>query len=292
MERTKPPFNQNSEMLLIEAFKSTGYLTINKTLIKQMGLLPAAMLSNLIDKYIYFRDKYGQCGGEFKGWFFLTHENQTEQIGLSDHQIRKTKKELLEKDFIQTRREGIPAKEWYKINFNILYKGLVLKNLKDLPFKNQRTYIKENKYNNNKENTTSSEKEIPAVKNNGAITPKQFEDFWQLYPKKVDKGKALTVWEKICRKSTNERPTWHVIKHAVLVQIKSERWQDKQYIPHPTTWLNQKRWLDDPKQMKSYNRDEKPQYLIRFGEKWNLAPDGEYYNDEGLKLDHEEYKTK
>ena len=26
---------------------------------------------------------------------------------------------------------------------------------------------------------------------------------------------------------------------------KSEQWQDKQYIPHPSTWLNGKRWEDE-----------------------------------------------
>jgi hypothetical protein len=34
------------EILVIEAFKSSGYLIINKTAIKQLGLIPAAILGN------------------------------------------------------------------------------------------------------------------------------------------------------------------------------------------------------------------------------------------------------
>jgi hypothetical protein len=88
---------------------------------------------------------------------------------------------------------------------------------------------------------------------NNYITPKLFEEFWNIYPKKVDKGKALTAWNKLCRKNL---VTLREIKLAIHNQKKSERWQDKTYIPHPATWVNQSRWLDDPKEMKNINRDD------------------------------------
>ena len=56
-----------------------------------------------------------------------------------------------------------------------------------------------------------------------------------------------------------DKPTWKEIKRALLLQRKSERWQDKQFIPHASTWLNQTRWLDDPEEMKKIKRmDEQP----------------------------------
>jgi hypothetical protein len=89
------------------------------------------------------------------------------------------------------------------------------------------------------------------------IQSSHFEKFWRVYPKKVDKGKALSKWNSMCsqKKGSSKRPKWNVIKLAILKQKKSERWQDVQFIPHPTTWLNQCRWLDDPGEMKSYSRD-------------------------------------
>lgn len=84
------------------------------------------------------------------------------------------------------------------------------------------------------------------------ITPSMFEKFWKLYPRKVDKGKAKTKWDQLCRKTN--RPTWTIIESAITAQIKTPRWQqNSSFIPHPTTWLNQQRWLDDPEEMQVYD---------------------------------------
>jgi hypothetical protein len=90
---------------------------------------------------------------------------------------------------------------------------------------------------------------------NKPITLSMFQEFWKFYPKKVDKGKCLTIWERICNKKPSERPTWETIVQALEAQKKSERWSDPKFIPHPSTWLNQKRWLDDPNEMKLFNYD-------------------------------------
>jgi hypothetical protein len=116
------------------------------------------------------------------------------------------------------------------------------------------------------------------------ITHGMFDQFWELYPKHPDKGKALSKWNALCRQ--DDRPTWKEIKVALLKQIKSERWQNPKYIPHPTTWLNQSRWLDDPEEMISYNReqDDKPKVITEAGERWTLDSDGHYYNKKGVRL--------
>lgn len=110
------------------------------------------------------------------------------------------------------------------------------------------------KKTNSREEGDSMEEDPPQKTIFGTpITNLAFDDFWQLYPKKADKGRALTAWNKICRKKAQERPTWETIRKALQDQKKSERWQNPKYIPHPTTWLNQSRWLDDPEQMKSFS---------------------------------------
>lgn len=105
-----------------------------------------------------------------------------------------------------------------------------------------------------KERIQGEEKQLPI---NNVITPKLFETFWKLYPKKIDKGKALSKWNLICTRKNISPPTWKQIRVALHDQKKSERWEDKTFIPHPTTWLSQQRWLDDPKEMKNFtNREE------------------------------------
>ena len=122
-------------------------------------------------------------------------------------------------------------------------------------------------YNKNTNNKNTNNKNIHSQNFDGKdinkkIIPFQFENFWKLWPssKRVDKGKAKTKWEQLCNPKNNKRPTWRQIKSALIKQKKAERWQDPTYIPHPTTWLNQQRWLDDPEQMKSFHKTEKKSF--------------------------------
>lgn len=117
------------------------------------------------------------------------------------------------------------------------------------------------------------------------ITPELFEQFWKIYPKKIDKGKALKVWNKLCKQKLT-RPTWDVIKTAIKEQKQSERWQEPEYIPHPSTWLNQTRWIDNPDLMKSFSKRErtnnKPKSKISDGVKYTLdEKTGYYLNSDG-----------
>jgi len=101
----------------------------------------------------------------------------------------------------------------------------------------------------NEKKTESS----PSKETEYMVSPKHFGLFWKMYPKKPNKGAALTAWNKLCRK--DDRPTWPEIKKALHAQKKTEQWQNPKLIPHPTTWINQSRWLDDPAEMVSYRQD-------------------------------------
>ena len=70
-----------------------------------------------------------------------------------------------------------------------------------------------------------------------------FEEFWKAYPKKVGKGYAFDCFKKI----RVSRALLDTMLEAIAKQKKSSMWKrDKgQYIPNPSTWLNQKRWEDD-----------------------------------------------
>jgi len=69
--------------------------------------------------------------------------------------------------------------------------------------------------------------------------PREFETFWQAYPRKVGKAAALKRWK------TQKPPLTEVLK-ALEVQRGCAQWQDITLIPHPETWLNKRRWEDDP----------------------------------------------
>jgi len=70
-----------------------------------------------------------------------------------------------------------------------------------------------------------------------------FAEFWKAYPRKVGKGAALKAWMKIKSKSEALR----LILDALAWQRTSEQWSKDggQFIPHPSTWLNEQRWFDE-----------------------------------------------
>jgi hypothetical protein len=71
-------------------------------------------------------------------------------------------------------------------------------------------------------------------------TPPTFDAFWSVYPRKVAKGHARKAFGKACKLADPAEIVAAVSKFAHAM-----RDTDKQYIPHPTTWLNGERWEDD-----------------------------------------------
>lgn len=67
----------------------------------------------------------------------------------------------------------------------------------------------------------------------------RFDEFWKLYPRKVAKPNALKVWLRI--KPDDELLT------SIIDAVKRQGLYDKeiQFVPHPATWLNQRRWEDE-----------------------------------------------
>lgn len=87
-----------------------------------------------------------------------------------------------------------------------------------------------------------------------------FDAFWDLYPRKVAKGHARLAFKKACGKVKPEKIMDAVKKFAAAVEGK-----EKQYIPHPTTWLNGERWdddIDDVAPQASTNTDRLKEILV------------------------------
>lgn len=70
-----------------------------------------------------------------------------------------------------------------------------------------------------------------------------FDEFWSAYPLKKAKATAEKAWAKL--KPNAELGA--TILSAIATHRASIEWQRDggQYIPHPTTWLNQRRWEDE-----------------------------------------------
>jgi uncharacterized protein YdaU (DUF1376 family) len=87
---------------------------------------------------------------------------------------------------------------------------------------------------------SKSQSNIQSKSNNNntlRATP-EFDLFWSAYPNKVKKFEALKAWHKAIK---TEEPL------KIIEGLKNFRFSDDpQFNPHPSTWLNQRRWLDEP----------------------------------------------
>lgn len=71
----------------------------------------------------------------------------------------------------------------------------------------------------------------------------RFELFWQAYPKKVGKDSARKAFDK---RKPDEQMVSEMVR-ALEIQKQTEQWtkNNGEFVPHPATWLNAGRWMDE-----------------------------------------------
>lgn len=99
-------------------YASSAKLIVSKRLVKHIGPVAAIFVGNLLSNY-----KQLEEAGELRddGSFTLTYKDQQEQTGMSIHHLRESKKTLVALGILTTIREGVPAKEYYYIDFDRLF---------------------------------------------------------------------------------------------------------------------------------------------------------------------------
>lgn len=68
----------------------------------------------------------------------------------------------------------------------------------------------------------------------------EFAEFWTAYPRKVGKGHARKVWDRIAKATRGA-----VIEGARRVAA-DPNLPGREFIPHPATWLTRTGWEDEP----------------------------------------------
>lgn len=115
----------------------------------------------------------------------------------------------------------------------------------------------------NNQRTSNNGKKKPAKA--GPVYSEEFILWWKQYPQKVGKLKALTAYEASIARVKVERGFQPVEAHQhLLTAARAFAASDKgrgQYVPHPTTFLNEGRYDDDPsawQDSKSEPQDDGP----------------------------------
>lgn len=85
-----------------------------------------------------------------------------------------------------------------------------------------------------------------------------FEQFWQVYPRKQNKGRAKTAFTKALTKAT----LTEIIEGAERYRDDPNR--EDEFTAHPSSWLNGERWTDSPLPMRGQSRARRNDDIATF----------------------------
>jgi hypothetical protein len=76
----------------------------------------------------------------------------------------------------------------------------------------------------------------------------RFDEFWALFPRKVKKQGALAAWrKKVLDRKQDQDAILSALRAQIVVWQADPRFP--QFVPHPTTWINDARWHDETNQV-------------------------------------------
>lgn len=74
------------------------------------------------------------------------------------------------------------------------------------------------------------------------VSGRAFDVFWDVYPRKVGKPIAEKAFKKAIRRSGSAA----AVVNGAARFADDPNLPEKQFVPHPSTWLNRDGWLDEP----------------------------------------------
>lgn len=90
-----------------------------------------------------------------------------------------------------------------------------------------------------------------------------FDDFWKLYPSRIDKRSSRTAWDRATKRATPAEIIAGVTRYLTDGRVLDG------FVKNPTTWLNRDGWNDDPQPRRNgtTTTDRSRQHLETFADK-------------------------
>jgi hypothetical protein len=109
-------------MNLFKLLNANNYVTFNRPLAHAIGLNATMILSELLDKYEYFKnsDQLEEFSDLEGSWFYLTVDAAQERTTLGEKEQRGAIEKLEELGFITKKVKGIPGKRYFRIHEEVI----------------------------------------------------------------------------------------------------------------------------------------------------------------------------
>lgn len=234
----------------------------------------------ILNHLLFWSDK----GGRKDGMFFKSTLEITEETGLTRNRVNRGLKVLEERGILDkevARAKGAPTNH-FRINMDAL-RDLIIGD-SDFSFSdNQESRIRKAEIHCTKSRNPLAEKQKsisrkPEIMNsrlhirehsreqqyihahsseidkaqsekhkNESLMNVSFDRFWDIYPRKVSKGQAMSTWKKLWKSMSIDQELVDEILEAVRKQkLRGGKLAcEIKYIPYPSTWLNALSWEDE-----------------------------------------------
>lgn len=168
-------------MSITKLLSSDNFISVNKSLVKIVGLEAAVLLGNLASEYEYWESREELQDG----FFFSTVENIEDKTGLTAYQQRQAINKLEGLKIIETRKMGIPAKRYIRISEQQVVQILNHKSLKNLTTGSEKTSPQDvKKFNSNKiiNNNIREDKRKKERKKESEVKTQTFDEILDSVP--------------------------------------------------------------------------------------------------------------
>lgn len=213
---------------LSHALASNGFIQVNKTLIKNLGLHEAVIIGELCSEYNYYKNQDKLVDGAF----YSTRSNIEDNTGLTEHFQRNAIETLIEKNILTITKKGMPAVNYYKINFEQLF--LQLSEVQTTSASTRRQQVVESAdINNNKETNIIKKNNKPLTnvrgttggRNSNSLLPDIIVDA----PKKNKKANLYEKCDTYIMQFTNNIVLQEKLREYLQLRLEMARTEGKPF---------------------------------------------------------------
>lgn len=216
--------------MMMSLLSNSGYIVVNKEIIKKLGLNEAIMLGELCSEYSYW-EKFQKLDD---GYFFSTRENIEENTGMSAYLQRESLKKLVNVGIVLEKLKGMPQQKWYSFDMerlyevimddealtasskNILHQGvknfntkeskILTPSSKEILQHDVKNFETNNNNNNNKKNNNKDYMKKVKFKDKIYLSQREYEDLITKFGKEITDNTItrLDLYKKSTGKSYND----------------------------------------------------------------------------------------
>lgn len=242
-------------LLAIERFAEDAF-RVKKTYVDMTGdLLSGILLGQIVYWHLPSKDGRSKLRVQKEGklWLAKGRADWYDEIRITPKQFDRAIKILVEKDFIETKLfkfDGSPMVHIHLHPEHVIDSVFPQRSKSILPkgenpfYPNGEIHFDE-RLKTLTETTTDTTSETTSVKNKPAgqqVDLSLFESIWKLYPKKVDKKKAIAAYTRAIKKGTPHDTIATGLQHYLRYLDHNKHWLKPQ---DGGRWFEKERWTDE-----------------------------------------------